>query len=157
MLFSFRRNRDDDREKALHTLECLRITKKTETELSTDITCLCGRIYKDKYMESNCQDQHSFEKTIEWYRKGFEASHTVLYVEQLENMSLILCFSSAGINLLFFLAITTEDLKQNNETHKISKKKQEIFKQLITFFKTSFSFTIKCTLGEKSSFIERFY
>jgi len=38
-------------------------------------------------------------------------------------MSLILCFSSAGINLLFFLAITTEDLKQNNETHKISKKK----------------------------------
>lgn len=98
-----RRNQDDDREKALQILERLRITKKTEAELSTDITCLCGRIYKDKYRESNCQDQHSFEKAIEWYRKGFDASHTLF----------------AGINLLFFLAITTEDLKQNNETHKI--------------------------------------
>ena len=68
-----RRNQNDDREKALEILERLCETKRTENELSNDITCLCGRIYKDKYTESDCKDQISFEKAIEWYRRGFAA------------------------------------------------------------------------------------
>ena len=46
-------------------------------ELSNDITCLCGRIYKDKYTESNCADQEALVKAIEWYRCGFAASPNI--------------------------------------------------------------------------------
>ncbi|CAM4785220.1 unnamed protein product [Rotaria magnacalcarata] len=98
-----RRNQDDDRDKALGILERLCQTKKTESELSNDITCLCGRIYKDKYTESNCQDKDSLENAIEWYRRGFAADPNIY----------------AGINLLFLLAITTDDLYKNNEAYKI--------------------------------------
>lgn len=73
----FRRNQDDDRVKALRILESLCRTKKTEIELSNDITCLCGRIYKDIYTESNCTDVNALEKAIEWYRRGFADSPNI--------------------------------------------------------------------------------
>ncbi|CAF4164534.1 unnamed protein product, partial [Rotaria sordida] len=98
-----RRNQNDDRDKALEVLKRLCQTKKTENELSNDIICLCGRIYKDKYTESNCQDKDSLEKAIEYYRRGFAADPNIY----------------AGINLLFLLAITTDDLIKNNEAYKI--------------------------------------
>ncbi|CAF4592052.1 unnamed protein product [Rotaria sp. Silwood1] len=98
-----RRNENNDRDKALEILTRLCQTKKTESELSNDIICLCGRIYKDKYTESNCQDQDSLEKAIEWYRRGFAADPNIY----------------AGINLLLLLAITTDDLRRNNEAYKI--------------------------------------
>ncbi|CAF0727583.1 unnamed protein product [Rotaria sordida] len=98
-----RRNQNDDRDKALEVLKRLCQTKKTENELSNDIICLCGRIYKDKYTESNCQDKNSLEKAIEYYRRGFAADPNIY----------------AGINLLFLLAITTDDLIKNNEAYKI--------------------------------------
>ena len=72
-----RRNQDDDRDKALEILENLCQTKKTESSLSNDITCLCGRIYKDKYTESNCQDKESLEKAIQWYQRGFAADPNI--------------------------------------------------------------------------------
>ncbi|CAF1581908.1 unnamed protein product [Adineta steineri] len=98
-----RRNENNDRDKALEILERLCQTKRTESELSNDIICLRGRIYKDKYTESNCQDKDSLEKAIEWYRKGFAADPNIY----------------AGINLLLLLAITTDDLIKNNEAYKI--------------------------------------
>ncbi|CAF3198574.1 unnamed protein product [Rotaria sp. Silwood2] len=100
-----RRNQPGDRDEALTILEHLCQTKKTESELSNDVICLCGRIYKDKFTESFCQDIDSLEKAIEWYRRGFAADPNIY----------------AGINLLFLLAIRTEDLKRNNEAYRISK------------------------------------
>ncbi|CAF1031276.1 unnamed protein product [Rotaria sordida] len=98
-----RRNQPGDRDEALNILEHLCQTKKTESELSNDVICLCGRIYKDKFTESFCQDQDSLEKAIEWYRRGFAADPNIY----------------AGINLLFLLAIKIEDLKKNNEVYRI--------------------------------------
>ncbi|CAF1521899.1 unnamed protein product [Adineta ricciae] len=98
-----RRNQTGDRDEALNILERLCQTKKTESELSNDIICLCGRIYKDKYTESSCTDQESLEKAIEWYRRGYAADPNI----------------HAGINLLFLLAIKIEDLKNNNEAYRI--------------------------------------
>ncbi|CAF2127693.1 unnamed protein product [Rotaria magnacalcarata] len=97
-----RRNLPGDRDKALTILENLCQTKKTESELSNDVICLCGRIYKDKFTESFCQDQDSLEKAIDWYRRGFAADPNIY----------------AGINLLFLLAVRTDDLK-NSEAYRI--------------------------------------
>ena len=71
------RNQPGDRDEALNILEHLCQTKKTESELSNDILCLCGRIYKDKFTESACQDQDSLEKAVEWYRRGFAADPNI--------------------------------------------------------------------------------
>lgn len=72
-----RRNEGNDRERALETLERLCETKKTESELSNDMTCLFGRIYKDKYTESNCTDEDALQRAIKWYRQGFEDNPNV--------------------------------------------------------------------------------
>jgi len=98
-----RRNQGDDRDQALTILERLCSTKKSESELSNDILCLCGRIYKDKFTESSYKDVESFERAIEWYRKGFAADPNIY----------------AGINLLFLLAIKIDDLKKNDEVYRI--------------------------------------
>jgi hypothetical protein len=72
-----RRNEAGDRDEALTILERLCLTRKTESELSNDILCLCGRICKDKFTESNCEDQVSLEKAVYWYRKGFAADPNI--------------------------------------------------------------------------------
>ncbi|KFQ92403.1 Mitogen-activated protein kinase kinase kinase 15, partial [Nipponia nippon] len=95
-----RRNNAGDREKALQVM--LQVLQTCDHP-APDMFCLCGRIYKDIFLDSDCKDTNSRDRAIEWYRKGFELQST-LY---------------SGINLAVLLLVAGQQFESSMELRKI--------------------------------------
>ncbi|XP_066455933.1 mitogen-activated protein kinase kinase kinase 15 [Eleutherodactylus coqui] len=95
-----RRNNAGDREKALHVM--LQMLQACD-QPAPDMFCLCGRIYKDMFLDSDCKDVKSRESAIEWYRKGFDLQPS-LY---------------SGINLAVLLIVAGQQFESSIELRKI--------------------------------------
>ncbi|XP_061569010.1 mitogen-activated protein kinase kinase kinase 15 isoform X2 [Cololabis saira] len=95
-----RRNSPGDREQALRVM--LQVLQSCEHP-APDMFCLCGRIYKDIFLDSDCKDTINRDKAIQWYRKGFELQPT-LY---------------SGINLAVLLMVAGQQFENSMELRKI--------------------------------------
>ncbi|KAM9852411.1 mitogen-activated protein kinase kinase kinase 5 [Aulostomus maculatus] len=69
-----RRNHTGDRAKALETI--LPIVE-SGGKVASDVYCLCGRIYKDMFMNSGFTDQNSRDQASYWYGRAFETEPTL--------------------------------------------------------------------------------
>uniref|UniRef100_A0A7M4EC33 mitogen-activated protein kinase kinase kinase n=1 Tax=Crocodylus porosus TaxID=8502 RepID=A0A7M4EC33_CROPO len=95
-----RRNNAGDREKALQVM--LQVLQTCD-QPAPDMFCLCGRIYKDMFLDFDCKDTSSRDSAIEWYRKGFELQSS-LY---------------SGINLAVLLLVAGQRFETSMELRKI--------------------------------------
>ncbi|XP_004690137.2 PREDICTED: mitogen-activated protein kinase kinase kinase 15 [Condylura cristata] len=95
-----RRNGAGDRAKALQVM--LQVLQSCDRP-APDMFCLCGRIYKDIFLDSDCRDDASHNSAIEWYRKGFELQPS-LY---------------SGINLAVLLIVAGQQFETSMELRKI--------------------------------------
>ncbi|XP_055987105.1 mitogen-activated protein kinase kinase kinase 15 [Sorex fumeus] len=95
-----RRNHGGDRLQALRVM--LQILEYCEHP-SPDLFCLCGRIYRDIFLESEYKDCESRDSAIVWYRQGFELEPS-LY---------------SGTNLAVLLIISGQHFESSVELRKI--------------------------------------
>lgn len=84
--------------------------------------CLCGRIYKDKFIESNHTDQDSLKQAIHWYKEGFQVQPNEYAGTIATNNIVSLQFNKTitGINLATLLVIAGEEMGKSDELESIA-------------------------------------
>ncbi|KAI6239936.1 Mitogen-activated protein kinase kinase kinase [Aphelenchoides fujianensis] len=97
-----RRNAPGDRDKALENI--LQLLEMNKDNISPDVICLAGRVYKDKFIHSNYEDREALDQAIEWYRKAFNISP----------------LEYSGINLTTLLRARGEQFEHNEEMQQIA-------------------------------------
>ncbi|XP_078279497.1 mitogen-activated protein kinase kinase kinase 5-like [Rhinoraja longicauda] len=95
-----RRNQPGDREKALSVILPV---METGAQISSDLYCLCGRIYKDIFISSNFTASESRDKSCYWYRMAFEHEPTL----------------HSGINVAVFLMAAGHRFDTSSDLRKI--------------------------------------
>ncbi|XP_032901331.1 mitogen-activated protein kinase kinase kinase 5-like [Amblyraja radiata] len=95
-----RRNLPGDREKALSVILPM---METGAQISSDLYCLCGRIYKDIFISSNFIASESRDKSCYWYRMAFEHEPTL----------------HSGINVAVFLMAAGHRFDTSSDLRKI--------------------------------------
>ncbi|XP_078423039.1 mitogen-activated protein kinase kinase kinase 5-like isoform X1 [Cetorhinus maximus] len=123
-----RRNQPGDRERALSVI--LPVVE-TGRQISSDLYCLCGRIYKDIFINSNFTDYESRDKSCYWYGKAFEHEPTL----------------HSGINVAVFLMAAEHQFDTSPELRKIGMKLSSLLGRKGSLEKMQFYWDVGFFLG----------
>lgn len=95
-----RRNNPGDSDRAL---ELIRSALETKEHQIPDSICLCGRIFKDRFIKSSYEDRESLKHAIDWYMKAFQMTLS----------------EYAAINLATLLYIAGHDFSSSAEMRRV--------------------------------------
>ncbi|XP_048468919.1 mitogen-activated protein kinase kinase kinase 5-like [Rhincodon typus] len=131
-----RRNQPGDRERALSVILPVVETGK---QISSDLYCLCGRIYKDIFISSDFTDYESRDKSCYWYGMAFEHEPTL----------------HSGINVAVFLMAAGHKFDTSPELRKIGMKLSSLLGRKGSLEKMQFYWDVGFFLGASILFNDR--
>uniref|UniRef100_UPI00398E5E85 mitogen-activated protein kinase kinase kinase 5-like n=1 Tax=Pristiophorus japonicus TaxID=55135 RepID=UPI00398E5E85 len=123
-----RRNQPGDRERALSVI--LPVVETGE-QISSDLYCLCGRIYKDIFISSDFTDCESRDKSCHWYGMAFEHEPTL----------------HSGINVAVFLMAAGHQFDTSSDLRKIGVKLSSLLGRKGSLEKIQFYWDVGFFLG----------
>lgn len=100
LFLTFRSNKPEYKLKAEQVIE---FSLDNNEGCTPDLICLYGRIYKDKFVESNFKDKNALQYAIYWYRKGYEIQPNL----------------HAGVNLTTLLLVSGNEFSKSKELQNI--------------------------------------